>query len=358
MNKAHTFFETLTSTENPLKRLGWKPYFQQQLTLDDYENTQFARVIAHHRSGYVLAGESGQIHLNAHSSLPSMTVGDWVVLDNNQQFIRLLERRSLFTRKAAGDKVAEQLIAANVDTVFIVCSLNHDFNLSRIERYLALVHGAEVEPVIVLSKADLCDNADELKSQVQKLDQLLVIETVNGLEADSVAKLMSWCNEGQTVAFIGSSGVGKSTLINALLGHQEQATSHIREDDSKGRHTTTSRSIHILPSGGLLMDTPGMREIQLADCETGVSETFSDITELAEHCHFSDCQHVSEPGCEVQAAIEDGSLELRRLNNYQKLLREQAINGATLAEKRDKDKQFGKMVRSVMSEKRKRQQSY
>lgn len=358
MNKTHTFFETLTSTENPLKRLGWKPYFQQQLTLDDYENTQFARVIAHHRSGYVLAGESGQIHLNAHSSLPSMTVGDWVVLDNNQQFIRLLERRSLFTRKAAGDKVAEQLIAANVDTVFIVCSLNHDFNLSRIERYLALVHEAEVEPVIVLSKADLCDNADELKNQVQKLDQLLVIETVNSLETDSVAKLMSWCNEGQTVAFIGSSGVGKSTLINALLGQQEQATSHIREDDSKGRHTTTSRSIHILPSGGLLMDTPGMREIQLADCETGVSETFSDITELAEHCHFSDCQHVSEPGCKVQAAIEDGRLELRRLNNYQKLLREQAINAATLAEKRDKDKQFGKMVRSVMSEKRKRQQSY
>lgn len=357
MNKAHTFFETLTSSENPLKRLGWKPYFQQQLTLDDYEDTQFARVIAHHRSGYVLAGESGQIHLNAHSSLPSMTVGDWVVLDNNQQFIRLLERRSLFTRKAAGDKVAEQLIAANVDTVFIVCSLNHDFNLSRIERYLALVHKAEVEPVIVLSKADLCDNTDELKSQVQKLDQLLVIETVNGLEPDSVAKLMSWCTEGQTVAFIGSSGVGKSTLVNALLGQQEQATSHIREDDSKGRHTTTSRSIHILPSGGLLIDTPGMREIQLTDCETGVSETFADITQLAERCHFSDCQHVSEPGCEVQAAIEDGRLELRRLNNYQKLLREQAINGATLAEKRDKDKRFGKMVRSVMSEKRKRQQS-
>lgn len=358
MNKAHTFFETLTSSENPLKRLGWKPYFQQQLTLDDYEDTQFARVIAHHRSGYVLAGEDGQINLNARSSLPGMTVGDWVVLDQNQQFVRLLERRSLFSRKAAGDKVAEQLIAANVDTVFIVCSLNHDFNLSRIERYLALVHEAKVEPVIVLSKADLCDNADELKSQVQKLDQLLVIETVNSLEPDSTAKLMSWCNEGQTVAFIGSSGVGKSTLVNGLLGQQEQTTNDIREDDSKGRHTTTSRSIHLLPSGGLLMDTPGMREIQLTDCETGVSETFSDITELAEHCHFGDCQHLTEPGCSVRAAIEDGKLELRRLNNYQKLLREQAINGATLAEKRDKDKQFGKMVRSVMSDKRKRQQSY
>ncbi len=358
MSQTHTFFETLTSSKNSLKRLGWKPFFQQQLTLDDFEDTQFARVIAHHRSGYMLAGEGGQIHLNVHSSLPYMTVGDWVILDQNQQFVRLLERRSLFSRKAAGDKVAEQLIAANVDTVFIVCSLNHDFNLSRIERYLALVRDAEVEPVIVLSKADLCDNADALKSQVQKLDPLLVIETVNGLEPDSATKLMSWCNEGQTVAFIGSSGVGKSTLVNALLGQQAQTTSNIREDDSKGRHTTTSRSIHLLPSGGLLLDTPGMREIQLADCEAGVSETFSDITQLAEHCHFSDCQHQTEPGCAVQAAIEKGDLDVRRFNNYQKLLREQAMNGATLAQQRAKHKRFGKLVRNVMNEKRKRQQNY
>lgn len=358
MNKQRTFLNTLTSSSNPLKRLGWKPFFQQQLTLDDYESTLFARVIAHHRSGYVLASEDGQIHLNAHASLPSMTVGDWVVLDHNQQFIRLLDRLSLFSRKAAGEKVAEQLIAANVDTVFIVCSLNHDFNLSRIERYLALAHEAEVEPVIVLSKADLCENADELKSQVQKLDPFLVVETVNGLERDSVNKLTSWCFEGQSVAFIGSSGVGKSTLVNALLGQHEQATSGIREDDSKGRHTTTSRSIHLLPSGGVLLDTPGMREIQLSDCEAGVQETFSDIAQFAEHCRFGDCQHLSEPGCAVQAALEQGTLDRRRFNNYQKLLREQAINGATLAEQRAKHKQFGKLVRNVLSEKRKRQQSY
>lgn len=145
------------------------------------------------------------------------------------------------------------------------------------------------------------------------MDHLLAIEAVNGLDTDSVAKLMNWCNEGQTVAFIGSSGVGKSTLVNALLGQEEQATSHIREDDSKGRHTTTSRSIHLLPSGGILIDTPGMRELQLADCEAGVSETFSDITQLAEHCRFGDCHHDSEPGCAVQAAIENGTLEQRRL---------------------------------------------
>ncbi|KOE94171.1 ribosome small subunit-dependent GTPase A [Vibrio parahaemolyticus] len=336
MNQTHTFCDTLISTSNPLKRLGWKPFFQQQLTLDDYDNTIFARVIAHHRSGYLLATEAGQVHLNVHHSLPNMTVGDWVILNEDQQFVRLLDRLSLFSRKAAGSKVAEQLIAANVDTVFIVCSLNHDFNLSRIERYLALVHEADVEPVIVLSKADLCDDVDELKSQVQKLDPLLVIETVNGLDAESTSKLMSWCNEGQTVAFIGSSGVGKSTLVNALLGQQEQSTGYIREDDSKGRHTTTSRSIHLLPAGGILIDTPGMREIQLVDCEAGVSEAFAD----------------------VEAAIENGSLEVRRFNNYQKLLREQAFNGATLAEQRAQSRQFGKLTRNVMRDKRKRQQSY
>ncbi|WP_104040785.1 ribosome small subunit-dependent GTPase A [Vibrio hyugaensis] len=358
MNKTHSFCETLLTQPNPLKLLGWKPFFQQQLTLDDYEDTLFARVIAHHRSGYVVVSEQGETHLPIQASLPSMTVGDWVILNQQQQFSRLLERRSLFSRKAAGSKVAEQLIAANVDTVFIVCSVNHDFNLSRIERYLTLVNEADVEPVIVLTKADLCNDVDELKTQVQKLDPLLMVESVNGLDESSVSKLMSWCGEGQTVAFIGSSGVGKSTLVNTLLGEQEQETGGIREDDSKGRHTTTSRSIHLLPSGGVLMDTPGMREIQLAGCEAGVSETFSDIEALAEQCRFGDCQHQTEPGCAVQAAIEDGTLEMRRFTNYQKLLREQAHNGATLAKKRAQSKQFGKMVRNVVGEKRKRQQGY
>ncbi|CAH1576241.1 Small ribosomal subunit biogenesis GTPase RsgA 2 [Vibrio jasicida] len=358
MNKTHSFCETLLTQPNPLKLLGWKPFFQQQLTLDDYEDTLFARVIAHHRSGYVVVSEQGETHLPIQASLPSMTVGDWVILNHQQQFSRLLERRSLFSRKAAGSKVAEQLIAANVDTVFIVCSVNHDFNLSRIERYLTLVNEADVEPVIVLTKADLCDDVDELKTQVQRLDPLLMVESVNGLDESSVSKLMSWCGEGQTVAFIGSSGVGKSTLVNTLLGEQEQETGGIREDDSKGRHTTTSRSIHLLPSGGVLMDTPGMREIQLTDCEAGVSETFSDIEALAEQCRFGDCQHQTEPGCAVQAAIEDGTLEMRRFTNYQKLLREQAHNGATLVKKRAQSKQFGKMVRNVVGEKRKRQQGY
>lgn len=340
------------------QELGWKGFYQQQLTLEDYDNTVFARVVSHHRSGYVLWSEQGQITLDIHSSLPAMTVGDWLILNEQHQFVHLLDRLSVFSRKAAGSKVARQYIAANIDTLFIVVSLNDDFNLSRIERYLALANEADVEPVIVLTKQDLCSDADEKRQQVMALDPMLMVETVNGLEPSSVDALSSWCKTGQTVAFMGSSGVGKSTLVNTLLGQETQLTSGIREDDSKGRHTTTSRSIHIMPSGGVLIDTPGMRELQLTDCEQGVSETFSDIDELAQQCRFSDCQHISEPGCAVQQAIENGDLDERRFNNYQKLLREQRRNRATLAEQRANAKEFGKLIRTTMNDKQGRKNRY
>lgn len=272
------------------------------------------------------------------------------MLDEAGGFNRLLDRLSLFSRKAAGSKVAAQNIAANVDTVFIVSSLNSNFSLNRIERYLALAHEAGVEPVVVLTKADMCDDLQGFVQQVRALDRMLMVEAVNGLDADSVSVLSHWCGVGKTVAFLGSSGVGKSTLINTLLGQTEQETAAIREQDSKGRHTTTARSLHFMPNGGMLLDTPGMRELQLADCERGVEETFAEVAELAAQCRFSDCQHQSEPGCMIQKAIKQGELDQRRLDNYLKLLREQAFNGATLAEKRSKDRDFSKMVRSVMSE--------
>ncbi|USD67669.1 ribosome small subunit-dependent GTPase A [Vibrio sp. SCSIO 43136] len=342
-----------------LNQLGWQGYYQQQLTLDDYEDRSIGRIIAHHKSGYQVVTETETLHLAHHQNQPMMTVGDWIVLSNeNKQFVRMLERKSLFRRKAPGPKVKEQYIAANVDTVFIVCSLNHDFNLSRIERYLALASEAGVEPVIVLTKADLCDDAQSLRNQVQALDPLLLIEVVNGLDTQSVECLRSWCRSSQTVAFIGSSGVGKSTLINTLLGDSEQKTGGIREDDSKGRHTTTSRMLLPLSEGGLLMDTPGMRELQLSGAEDGVSEAFADIETLAERCRFSDCQHQGEPGCAVEKALESGEIAQRRLNNYFKLQREQARNQATLAEKRDANRQLGKFYRSVQSESRQRKKGY
>lgn len=333
-------------------QLGWKPFFQQQLTLDEYESCVVARVTAHHRSGYVLATAAGDTTLPHHKTQPGMTVGDWLLLTRESQFVRLLDRESVFRRKAAGAGVAEQLIAANIDTVFIVSSVDQDFSLNRIERYLALVNDAQVEPVIVLTKADLCTDAHEKFQQTQALDSLLLVELVNALDANSVEALLPWCKPGKTIAFIGSSGVGKSTLVNTLVGANEQSTGGVRENDSKGRHTTTARSMHMLPAGGLLLDTPGMREIQLAGVEEGVSETFSEIDQLSKSCRFADCHHVSEPGCAIRTAIEAGELSERRLASYTKLLREQARNVATLAEQRAGARKLGKYYRSAVSQKK------
>lgn len=336
-----------------LSQLGWQTTFQQQLTLDDIVSNIIARVSEHHRNRYQLLTEQGEVTLLMTVNLPAMTVGDWLLLSPDHQFIRLLTRRSLFQRKAAGSRVMNQLIAANIDTVLIVCSLNDDFNLSRIERYLALCHEAQVEAVVVLTKADLCQGSEALKSQVQQLSAFLVIEMVNALDRDSVSVLAPWCKAGKTLAFMGSSGVGKSTLLNTLLGQYTQLTNEIREDDSKGKHTTTSRSLHLMANGCLLVDTPGMREIQLVDCVTGVAEAFAEITTLASHCRFSDCTHNNEPGCQVQSALLRGDIDERRLLNYRKLLREQQRNSASVAELRAKDKIMGRLHHNIQSAARK-----
>jgi len=333
-----------------LAQLGWRPCFQQQVDLEHW-GYPVCRVVAQHRNRLELLSESGPVELAMHPGMPAIAVGDWLLLTPEGQFLRLLERQSLFRRKAPGKKVDEQLIAANIDTLFIVTSLNEDFSLNRIERYLSLANEAGVEPVVVLSKSDLCDDPERYQREVQGLDPLLMVETVNCLDAGDIQKLLPWCGTGKTVALMGSSGVGKSTLVNTLLRNTVQATGSIREKDSTGRHVTTGRSLHQMRGGGLLLDTPGLRELQLTDCDEGVSATFADIASLAEHCRFGDCTHGNEPGCAVQEAIARGELSARRLASYRKLMREQEFNSATLAEKRARDKRFGKMVKSVLSEK-------
>ncbi|WP_298609680.1 ribosome small subunit-dependent GTPase A [uncultured Thiothrix sp.] len=341
-----------------LLNLGWRPFFQQQLSLSDLETYTPARVIAQHRSEYGLMSEQGEIHLSILHSMPALTVGDWLLLDNQQHFVRELERFSLFSRKAAGHKNELQLIAANVDTVFMVSSLNENFNLNRLERYLALAHEAQVEPVVVLTKADLCANPEDYVQQVQKLDRLLVVEAVNGLDNSTAERLQAWCGAGQTIALLGSSGVGKSTLVNTLLGQAQQLTQATSELKHKGRHTTTSRSLHAMPRGALLLDTPGMRELQLSACEDGVEATFAEISELAQSCRFADCQHVNEPNCAVQAALKSGDLDLRRLQSYRKLQREQAHNSATLAEKHAFFQKQGRLHKAIQEEQRKYKKGY
>jgi ribosome biogenesis GTPase / thiamine phosphate phosphatase len=342
------------AAQTRLENLGWRAFFMQQLSLEEYEGLLPARVLEQHREHLLVAGEGLECDLPVLPAMPVMTVGDWLLLDHDKQFKRLLERKSIFSRKAAGSKVQEQLIAANVDVALLVCSLNQDFNLSRIERYLALIHESGAEPVVVLTKADLVENADALAAEVRNLDPLLLVEVVDATDPESVEPLKNWCKTGNTIVFLGSSGVGKSTLANTLMGGHSQATGSIRDDDGKGRHTTTARSLHVLPEGGLLLDTPGMRELQLADVASGLEKTFADIEALASGCRFGDCSHESEPGCAVLAALSAGDIDERRLNNYRKLMREQAMNSASLAQKRSRDKALGKFYRSVQDESRQR----
>ncbi|MDX2494042.1 MAG: ribosome small subunit-dependent GTPase A [Desulfuromusa sp.] len=343
-----------------LSQLGWSHFFQQQLSLEEWESTFPARVFAVHRNSVDIISDRFQHHIHLPGSwyqqdseeLP--TIGDWLLLDSvTGQPVKVLERKSLFRRKASGRESKVQLIAANIDTLFIVSSCNQDFNLSRLERYLALALETNVEPVLVLTKADLLVDVTDYRQQATSLKPNLTIEIVNALEPASVVPLLSWCGTGQTVALLGSSGVGKSTLVNTLRGAATQDTASIREDDAKGRHTTTSRSMHFLHKGGLLIDSPGLRELQLSECESGVSSLFEDIEELAGQCRFNDCSHSGEDGCTVATAVEGGDLSARRLANYLKLNAEQARNAETIADRRQREKSFGKLVRSVQAVRRK-----
>jgi len=348
------------SEEYPsLLQLGWNHFFRQQLSIEEWQETVPVRVFALNRHLVDGVGESGRRQfampvawLNYPAeSLP--TVGDWVLVDSQGQPSRVLERTSLFKRMASGRDARVQLMAANVDTLFIVTSCNQEFNLSRLERYLALALDARVEPVVVLTKADLIDSIDKFADQARTLHADLAVVAVNSKDVDAAVILGPWCKAGRTVALVGSSGVGKSTLVNTLSARSVQETGEVRDGDSKGRHTTTGRSLHLLPDGGMLLDSPGMRELQLSDCEEGVATLFEEIEAVARDCRFSDCRHQGEKDCAVAQAAERGELDPRRLENYLKLRVERERTEETLVEKRRRDKNFGKMCKRAQTQKRK-----
>lgn len=335
-----------------LNDFGWKAFFSTQLDLDEIETTKPARVIEIHRTGLRLNdGErvfdlalGGAWYRGEAEDLP--TVGDWILTDDQQHKAQRLLQRSSLIKRVAPHTGEIQLIAANVDTLFVVTSCNDEFNASRLERYLALALESEVQPVVALTKADLAEDADTFADLVRQVSSTVPVEVVNSLDPDTLGGLSAWCAPGQTVALVGSSGVGKSTLVNSLSGSELQVTGDIREHDAHGRHTTTHRSLHRLDSGALLLDVPGLRELGLADTADGISDLFEDIEALALRCKFSDCAHDTEPGCAIQAAVDSGELDERRLRNFEKLQREEAFNTSTLAQRRQQYKAFGRMARN------------
>jgi len=327
-----------------LEELGWNDFFAEKSAMYIDKGWSAGRIAREQKNMYWLFSEnaeepammSDKLFMSIFSSVELPAVGDWVLFRREENFEKviieaILPRMNKFSRKGKDSfgrnyskrgSSDEQVISANIDTVFMVMSLDRDFNLRKLERYLALIWDCGSNPVIVLNKADQCEDVENYLEEAEAVAQGMPVHVVSALENTGIDELLKYIESGKTVTFVGSSGVGKSSIINRIVGEEKQYVSYVREGDKRGRHTTTTREMILLNSGGILIDNPGMRDIKLAVNEETLDRTFSDITELFSQCKFRNCRHETEPGCAVIAAIESGELSAERYENYLKLQRE------------------------------------
>lgn len=350
-----------------LEDLGYTDGLERYRMENGYDQLTVGRVVAEHKERYVVKTAAreydaeilGNLRYTAQSRSDFPAVGDWVVFsefDDDKGLIHaVLPRTSVLERQAIGKQGEKQIIATNIDCAFIVQAADRDFSINRIERYMAICHATGVKPVIILNKIDLVDPDEQtrLKNSVQDRLPDVPLFAVSNESREGIGELEKVFEKGKTYCLLGSSGVGKSSLMNTLLGGSHMATGEISEHSNRGKHVTTHRELRILSNGGIIIDNPGMREVGMTDTSGGLETTFESIRELSEDCRFRDCSHTTEKGCAVIAAVETGEINRESYENYLRMEREKEHFESTVAEKRKKDKEFGKMVRNIMKNKNK-----
>jgi ribosome biogenesis GTPase len=359
----------MDTISNDIEALGFGKWFQENVDPGDLDSFDIARVTAVHKDSYILnngkndvfAELIGKMLFDADSPIDFPAVGDWVLAtfyDNYTFSIihNVLPRKSLLKRKTPGKRIDFQLIATNIDVAFIVQSLDTNFNLRRLERYLVMVKDSNIEPIVLLSKSDLLDTKEieNRVAEIHKIMPFLHVQPFSNENESGLKEVKDLLAPRKTYCLLGSSGVGKTTLLNNLIGDAKFTTKAVRKKDSKGRHATTYRQLTKLDCNAMLIDTPGMRELGNFSIETGMDETFSEIVELSEECKFNDCTHSNEKGCAVIKAVENGKVPEKRYQNYLKMKKESIYNEMSYFEKKQKDKQFGKLIKSVMKQKKNR----